>query len=208
MLRKWLGIVMMFMSMTAATLGYVTSGGPAPQPMPTAPEAVVTAFCNGYLGSTNQAPPQVQPTNKLPQKASRFGIRAIKKLADHILRARTRQAQGGEFDIIARITGGDLQSPLATDFYDGMPSLFEYYHLDEDIAALLATLENETDRLLHLAHNLPDDFNVVEPSQMTGDTATVTVRATWHGSSELHTLAFTLTRVADAWVITDVTPLD
>jgi hypothetical protein len=208
MLRKLFGIAMMFITMTAATLGYVTSGPTLTEPTTTAPETVVTAFCNGYLGDTHQAPPQIQPANTLPQKATRFGVKATKKLADYILRAKARQAQGGGFDLIARITGSELQSPLATDFYDGMPSLFEYYHLDEDVAALLATLENETDRLLHLAHNLPDDFSVVESGQVTGDTATVTVRATWNGSAELHTLAFTLVRVADAWVITDVTPLD
>jgi hypothetical protein len=196
---------MMFMTVTAATLGYVTSGPTLSQP---APEAVVTAFCNGYLDPANAEVTQGQGGASLYEKGARFGVRAIKKLAGHLITMKDRQAQGGGFDPIARITGGELHNPLTTGFYDDMPSLFAYYNVEEDVSALLATLENETDRLLHLAHNLPDDFSIIEPGQVAGDTAVVTVQATWNGSPTLHTLAFTLTRAGDAWVITDVTPLD
>jgi hypothetical protein len=149
----------------------------------------------------------VQAADTLYKKATHFGIKVIKNLAGHIIQFKERQAQS--LDPIAHITGGELQNPLVTGFYNDMPSLFEYYNVDEDVDALLTTLEEESDRLLHLAHNLPDDFNVIEPGQVMGDTATVTIRATWNGSPEPHTLAFTLVRTEDdAWVITDVTLLD
>ncbi len=206
MLRKLFGIAMMFITMTAATLGYVTSGPTPAEPTTAAPETVVTAFCNGYLNTSHQISPQAQAGNTLYKKVSHFGVKLIKNLAGQIITFKEQQAHN--IDPVARITGGELQNPLATGFYDDMPSLFEYYNVDEDVEALLAVLKEESDRLLFLAHNLPDDFNIVEPGQVKGETATVTVQATWNGSAEPHTLAFTLTRADDAWVIVDVAPLD